>query len=697
MLCAFVSPLLPAEDIANWAHIITNGKRTEANVIERMEDLTLWGNKQCDAEEDENFMEVALDFQREASEQCNASFEENTLFNFVRTKVGLLAQYHSDIEFDSLFRLCESSGEFMRWYEGLILPYINYYKNYGSLLAKDVPASEFLTLSTEEQFEYLILPLDSSGAIFGDKLSIKKYFPAVILPFLKHRAQDLNPLLIWILKRNENKEWERQFELWLWCLEAVANFNLDESMYRELVRVYVAFCFFFGTQTTEKPLLYNQIHDSLSLFESYGSVSNVPEGIFQGSFEAFLTGENVFSPLLVDFDSSLATMKAIVKATCAMSVSGLSIAACLRLKSNATTLETKLSELSGLLRNVSESNKSVVLGSAQTFKEEFCATQSEKDACDEIVLEMLLGANLVNDATRYFEASQLSLETYSELLSKRFWVLVENASNLDDRIGKMQSASQCLDALRATCKNQEVARATHLLKGLRNLKNFKLVLVKHQPVTPKQVLDKLNASGDELQPVALVATILEQNPKSYLAHEKLQKVASDFALFLNIEEMDLIQPKVKSACIESALVDGNFDFAYKQCKLLIEYYALRPETLNDYWLTFYQVGKFVSPNWFSNEDSTNHIATLLKQRELLALALKMTVPVPSRANNSRIILTQLKSLNRSIEEWHRHKKPVTKPKVEPVVEVAPPPTMRSTKVSNLLASGIGWAIGAHKD
>ena len=105
--------------------------------------------------------------------------------------------------------------------------------------------------------------------------------------------------------------------------------------------------------------------------------------------------------------------------------------------------------------------------------------------------------------------------------------------------------------------------------------------------------------------------------------------------------------KLKTACIESALIDNNFNYAYKQSLELFDYLDGKEDSsqIDDLWLTFYQVGKYVSPLWFENSGEQVDLGILTKQREILSL----TILNLQLKENSKVVLAQWMSLNDKIQ------------------------------------------------
>lgn len=203
--------------------------------------------------------------------------------------------------------------------------------------------------------------------------------------------------------------------------------------------------------------------------------------------------------------------------------------------------------------------------------------------------------------------------------------------------------------------------------------------------------------------------ILEHNPKSYLAFEKLFRILNDLMLYFD-EDGELEQSdtngcfdRLKSACIESALIDNNFSYAYKQSMELIDHFA-KSSSIDGFWLTFYQVGKYVSPNWIDEDSESNRLEIMIKQRELLSQTLQKI----DCDGHVKVILDQWNRLNEKIEHDYQSidqlkfagfetKSDAKGPELSQVeLNMARLPDKAGEKISNLFVSGLGWAIGANK-
>lgn len=687
------------------------------------------------------------------------------LLSFVRAKTIEMSLYHSDVHaFLPLFQLLEGDEMFESWYNGVVVPYHYYWLNFASLDDSEGTEDHFLGLKSYwDQFDILIAPLDKRDVYFTDKVTPEHYLTNVILPFAVYNENNLQSLTTWMFNKHPPRKSIEEFQLWGNCINIVLDFvdyrgnHFPESAYAELLRNYLAACIYFGiyrqdeVTPLERSNIYDQILSSANSMITKLSIGNVgPVHVAPGIDFDNLPHFDMFSDFVKDpenpfaflFTSSLAqclvTLQQYMTTCCELfPISQLTIKEYWKLKSSRSVdYAAKQRAISQILAQLDEANYLNILNAISVFSQAFVTDGvTEEKEIDQLVLERLLNGNLLLLAVEFYKSRDSHLKmpasTVFKLTLGKFWDLFNNASSLDERIGKLKLANQCVEFLNVLAidgeidpdQTKDIVRIKHLLNAILKLKNFKLVLEKNMPVTPEQVTSKLKIQNADnaCSPISLISIVLEQNPKAYFAFEKLYKIASDLAIYLELEVTEEYLPKVQSACIESSLVDGNFDFAYKHAKELLDYFVGKGhgEKLNEFWLTFYQVGKFISPDWLNEYDEKmekEKISTLLKQREILSLTLKLAKPTTSTVDNSRLIISQLRHINGEIKVWYaedhsRHGENVQRAAksthaqlqeningllTEAANSASQSKNHASQKISKLLVSGLGWAIGAQE-
>lgn len=684
--------------------------------------------------------------------------KQDALLSFVQAKCLQLGNYYSGTSHISgLFGPLEGQAEFEKWKHGLVLPFEYFTNNYA--IPKDVsaPAAEFFTLDAYwDQFQYLISPLADVDSTVLSKTVPHLYLSQVIYPLAAYHGYDLSPLSSWMHELFPKCDTLGEFELWDTAFTSLFSFRdhtgapFPRDAYGSLLRRFFYACFYFGLYKEEiikqdaASQISNQIMATLTIlsdtllptqggegFAKYESISEFAE--FESSVDFTASAENPLGDLFHESDEYILLFLLWIFTTCCTlrPLNGLTVRMYFRLKRQLQLdPDSYTKELLIILSNTSDADYQSMLSAVTKFLERFPPIDAETlKGVHKLILERLLQSDNFSEAQNYIlsllSSSILPKNVTYKLASRRFWELFNNASNLDDRIGKLKQASQCLafmDSVGEDIENPQSGRAElvkikHLMKAIHNLKNFKLSFERNLPITPRQIVERLsrNLAVEPYPPIVLISIVLEQNPKSYLAHEKLHRIINDLAIFMDIDVQDVSFARVQAACVESALIDGNFDFAYKQSKMLLSHHIDIGQTsqLANIWLMFYQVGKYILPDWFNDFDAKIHkqkYEVLSRQREILSLALRHTRSAEYGTDNSRLLLGQFRHVNSELAKWYEEDETHRSENVQSgikstqeqlqenfsgiVNEVAHSQKQASEKISNLFVSGLGWAIGA---
>lgn len=353
-----------------------------------------------------------------------------------------------------------------------------------------------------------------------------------------------------------------------------------------------------------------------------------------------------------------------------------------------------------------------------------------------VVIERCLFANLFDAVTDdLFDHHRLMVldPTWFELVMDKFWHSFGTATSLSDKQGELAHASRCLTVLdhmtarglEVSLDNNRQAVATkHLMKLVRMMANYKFP----PNTTPNTLVTRYTDS-----PLAVATLILTKNPKLYLGFDKLFKIVNDFAIYADYAQsqpspfrpghnrtvsgaLQLSQqpehgyfPKLKAACIELALADNNFNWAYTQLTLLFDYYL--PAEINANWLTFYQVGRYVD----AATADMPPLDTLQKQHQVLGRVLAL---MDATNDSQRVVLRQWQRVDDAIAAYYppqvldqvtdasfaTHKIDslalVTGEVNQMALSLLNDATAHSTqageKLLKMLVLGLGWAIGANK-
>lgn len=656
------------------------------------------------------------------------------LLAFVQAKSLQLARFHPSIDFHELYEPLRGYGDFEAWYNGFVLPFEYVRSNFA------VSVKGYLSESSHwGQFSVLQKSAPPNSPSF---------LAHVTLPLAVYHNCDLGPFLDWLHREKSAAETLDDFQYWDKTLRAIVSFKtytgepLSRECYTPIIKHYLTVCLYFGMckDLALTALVVSEIQ--LQIKSTLGFLSPAPVNQISlpdlevsggvSSFDEFLNNDLVRSFLSKDTSATAATLLSVFSTCCALyPLNNLTLKKYCELKNLPSSDPVFRKQLMLLLTRIEPDNISQMHESVSIFTSLFLdAGGHTNEAVDETVFDRFLQVNSFDNALKYLDtvATERPVNVNLEHVLLHFWELLHAASNLDDRIGKVKLATSCLEILSAPSVKALITpsisarsvRIKHLLKAFHDLKNFKLTLIRNQPVTPKQILEKLAQFDEEDKhaPISLVSIVLEQNPKLYLAFEKLHRIVNELAIYLELNTSQVSFARVQLACVESALVDGNFEFAYKQSKNLISYVVAgnKLDQIADVWLMFYQVGKYILPEWFNDPDEktrAHRLDVLKKQREILALAIKYTKVSDVKSDNTHLLVGQFSHLNQEIYRWYQDAEDhaLLTASLTPVDETKPArqtlsyanaqndfsvSKQASEKISNLLVSGIGWAIGAHQ-
>ncbi|ODV67181.1 hypothetical protein HYPBUDRAFT_157271 [Hyphopichia burtonii NRRL Y-1933] len=746
------------EEVSNW---LTDKANSSDDILLGSDDSELIISTARNLVVDIQFENQAYDFLLDST-----ASQEEILYRFTVSKTINLSNYFLDISrFNELFELSKGYPPFEKWYTGIVKPFTYYWSNYGSISGADsIRFNQFVRInSLSGKFDVLISPINEESS--NEHLSVNKWMKNVILPLISHYESDFRPLLPWLFDENRFEAMlaSQKYKLWYEAISSIIEFKQDgitsfpPGSYNEVIKYFLASCYYYAifhedssnVSSIEMLKIYDYIRDTLNVLSlSLGPgkiLSNVdfdPEkfGSDCSSLLVFIDKNHELSSLYQPNSDAVTTLQDTLE-TCEKlySINKLTISQFLKLRySRALDYSSKEKEITIIMHGLNETNYQQLLSSARLFSKAFIAIDPEHESqINRLIVERFLFFNLFDIVEEFYKEDEFKLtaDTYFQLANKKFWDSFNQASNLNDKIGKLNLASKCVRLFDLLSSNPELSeenrgsiiKTKHLLKVINNIKNFKIVVERGKHFTPYQLItqfglvDSKETDGKN-SPINLITTILENNPKSYLAYEKLYKIFVDFLIFLDDSGSDISMtylPKIKSACIESALIDTNFDFAYKNSiELLTHYSDKNGNELNSLWLTFYQVGKFISPEWFGDYDTSinnEKISILTKQREVLALALKLIKPNESSIDNSKLLLTQWENINQEIENWYAslqtrsqsntHSTTRTDQVKENlgaltndlISDATNTTNQASEKLSNLFVSGLGWAIGANPE
>lgn len=729
--------------------------------LEDLQDLIQWIRNELVEDkivfnDSEAFLQAAIELSNDAQTKVSQlGFSSDFIgyqdieFAFARAKTLQLASYLPNLaHLSSLYTNLQGYAPFDAWFNGIICPYQYYWDNYASLENNDVLPREFLQLSSHyKQFEFLIAPLNSSTTVLGEKLTVSLYLKNVILPVAAYHQSDLNPLSLWIKTHYKMCRLSSDFSLWDQIIQTVLTYRtyrqdvLAADSYGILLQNYLACSLYYGVYmeqkvgSVENMRIQDQIRSTtsfltakLNLTKSGNFNLNLTQLPETASYTEFLLLPQI-SELITSYELALSLLNQMISTCCVLfPINGLTIRKYFELKQDGLDLDRTKREVFSIFMHVSDKNYPDLSGAFTLFCDTFLDNNdSFRSEINEIVFESLMQAKKINLAKQYYDSidHSQSRDVYFNISSDKLWANFNTAASLDEVLAQSLPTQSCFEVVETIASGrgvdekvrESVVALKHLFRALTLLKNFRFYFKKGEKVTPKDILDRLTHVGtdESFTPMSLVSVILEQNRKSYLVHEKLYKISVDLSIYLGYEDSWASFYKVLSACIESALIERDFNFAYKQSKALITYAVdqNKCETLNEIWLIFYQVGKFVPREWMDDFDAKVHkekIDILIKQREIVSIALKHINPSKLVGDNSRLLVGQFRSINEEINRWYSEENDHQSDGVSHAMQSAQTTLQEnlsgiikdasesknqaSEKISNLLVSGLGWAIGA---
>ncbi|KAL3238219.1 Sec39p [Nakaseomyces bracarensis] len=202
-------------------------------------------------------------------------------------------------------------------------------------------------------------------------------------------------------------------------------------------------------------------------------------------------------------------------------------------------------------------------------------------------------------------------EEDKKLLVKNFWKYYYQSENVNDK--SFHTLEQILKLLTSKyTNNDEINQLSELTEVVNELSRFSINLPPHG-FKPHYVLTYKERAID------IISNILELNPKLYKQPERTLSILTKLNQCFNKPTNTKTASKLLTLHIDHALVNRDFMYAYKLSK---DWFALikaqDKDALNDIgnqWLTIFQVGKYMDPDWPDAEIPTE---ILILQMELLS-------------------------------------------------------------------------------
>lgn len=246
----------------------------------------------------------------------------------------------------------------------------------------------------------------------------------------------------------------------------------------------------------------------------------------------------------------------------------------------------------------------------------------------EIIIESLIEKNNLSEVKKLLDEDPTPEN--NELLIKNFWKFFYRSENIHDEAFKIAETilSMIPSNFNGSAKRHQLE---YLFKNSRDLSQHSINLHPHG-FKPNYLLNYKD------EPMAIISNLLELNPKLYKMTDKTQDILSNLNSCFDKKTTEVAKSKLLALHIDHALVNRDFMFAYQLCK---EWFAICKDAGNDegigkQWLTIFQVGKFIDPEWPDNEAPTE---ILILQMEILSELLQY-----SPIDQIEIIATQWSAL-----------------------------------------------------
>lgn len=678
-------------------------------------------------------------------------------FLFLKGKILASAKYSNDVSiYRPLFGAIEDYEGFKQWKESLIEPYTYYLEHIGVLEdSRLIPFNDFMHASSSGlRLELMLQPLKLEELFTS--LHLENYFSRIIWPLIGNNISDMGIFThcIFIEIPHMYGKGSRKYSIWNTVMRVLLNFEqvsdstLFLEKYQQVFKYYLGAIYYYSifedTSDNISSIDMIKILDSsqkaletiiTKLGLSNDDAINLPQIDITEidrniSLDDFISNGN-FSILLNASTECFNRLQRVLS-TCSKlyPFTKFCVKDYFRLTSELFEAQSLEKELTKLTVGLNDSNWRKILAIVEVFTDEFMKDPLYEKKIKEILVYRFLATDLYDTVEYLFTTEELSipLDSMFTLVLQRFWVLFNAADSLDSKHGELKKCNKCIrlcdtiyNAGDLSQNNTSVVKKIkHLMKAIDSLKDFKLSIQRNVPITPKKVVEMFVSNGSfdgdgHHNPLSLVSLVVQQNRKSYLAFEKLFKILNDLMLFLDDQpsKPTFCFNKLKSICIEAALIDDNFKFAYRNSIEILDHYSLKDLfNLNDFWLTFYQVGKYRSPQWAENSTRPElELDFYKKQRDILARMLKLIEPSNVDMDNTRLVLQQWNLINKEIEllearitlqsddlpslsRIKRLPEELTGMANDILTDATVSTSQAGEKLSNLFVSGLGWAIGA---
>ncbi|QEU62011.1 Sec39 [Kluyveromyces lactis] len=212
-----------------------------------------------------------------------------------------------------------------------------------------------------------------------------------------------------------------------------------------------------------------------------------------------------------------------------------------------------------------------------------------------ILLESLLKLGKFDILEQFVSTSGIKIQ--DKVIIQHFWRFFNIASNGSLSDPDMKNANRTLNLLG---DKENHSNLYDILTIVDRLSHYSLSFKRGIPFKPAHILEfKAN-------PMEIVEKLLDLNPKLRKNIEVTFDILKELytALQVTPSDKDFTEEysKLLSEHINNSLANGDFKFAFDQAINLIE----RPDAV-EHWVTIFQVGKYIDPNWLDAEIPTEII------------------------------------------------------------------------------------------
>ncbi|CAI4035333.1 hypothetical protein SMKI_12G4850 [Saccharomyces mikatae IFO 1815] len=205
-----------------------------------------------------------------------------------------------------------------------------------------------------------------------------------------------------------------------------------------------------------------------------------------------------------------------------------------------------------------------------------------------------------------------------ELLVKFFWHFFNNASNGLSKEPEIKKASQTLNILQkymSRLEGNNITKLEVLLELSDKLSHYSINLNKMHNGARDAAFKPSNILEYKDCPLDIISNLLELNPRLYKDLPTTKGLLFGIYDSLSIGregQTGKMEVDLMILHIEYALVNLDFDTAYELSQQVFEFCQEGGQQMmktlgDDHWLTLYQMGKFIDPNWVDNEIPTEII------------------------------------------------------------------------------------------